>query len=80
LGIVVLNYNLTKIIEMKNYYNAYLIDKKPIGSVFAAKTPACMITAYKSGKVLFQGNDSDKEAIKRSGASWYWPYVRHWFR
>jgi ribonuclease HIII len=69
LGIVVLNYNLTKIIEMKNYYNAYLIDKKPIGSVFAAKTPACMITAYKSGKVLFQGNDSDKEAIKWGSAA-----------
>lgn len=53
---------------MKNYYASYLLDKQPPGSLFAAKTPSCMITAYKSGKVLFQGNDSEKEAGKWGSA------------
>jgi ribonuclease HIII len=69
LGNVVLNSDLNKMIEMKNYYETYLIEKNPTGSLFAAKTPACMITAYKSGKVLFQGNDSEKEASKWGSAS-----------
>lgn len=55
---------MNEIMEMKNHYGSLLIDKNIPGSVFAAKTPACMITAYKSGKVLFQGNDSEKEAGK----------------
>ncbi|OIK10039.1 ribonuclease HIII [Bacillus sp. MUM 116] len=54
---------------MKDYYSTYLIDKTPPGSLFAAKTPSCMITAYKSGKVLFQGNDCEKEAGKWGEAS-----------
>lgn len=68
MGNVVLNSDLNKMIEMKNYYETYLIDKHPTGSLFAAKTPACMITAYKSGKVLFQGSDSEKEAGKWGSA------------
>ena len=62
MGNVVLNLAMSKISEMKNYYGKQLLDKNIPGSVFAAKTPSCMITAYKSGKVLFQGNDSEKEA------------------
>ncbi len=54
---------------MKSYYGKYLLDKNLPGSVFAAKMSACMITAYKSGKVLFQGNDSEKEASKWGSAS-----------
>lgn len=54
---------------MKDYYASYLVEKLPPGSMFAAKTPACMITAYKSGKVLFQGNDSEKEASKWGSAA-----------
>ncbi|MEH7417201.1 ribonuclease HIII [Neobacillus drentensis] len=62
MGNVVLNLEMSKINEMKNYYAKQLVDKNIPGSVFAAKTPACMITAYKSGKVLFQGNDCESEA------------------
>lgn len=47
---------------MKKYYSKQLLEKNPPGSVFSAKTPGCVITAYNSGKVLFQGNDSEKEA------------------
>ncbi len=63
-GNVVLNLEMSKINELKNYYAKQLLDKNIPGSVFAAKTPSCMITAYKSGKVLFQGNDSESEARK----------------
>ena len=69
MGNVVLNQDLNEIMKMKNHYSASLLDKNPPGSVFAAKTTACMITAYKSGKVLFQGNDSEKEASKWGNAS-----------
>ncbi|WP_310175920.1 ribonuclease HIII [Neobacillus niacini] len=64
MGNVVLKRDLNEMSKMKDYYSSYLIDKTPPGSLFAAKTPACMITAYKSGKVLFQGNDCEKEAGK----------------
>ncbi|MFZ7945620.1 ribonuclease HIII [Neobacillus sp. 19] len=69
MGNVVLQMDLAKISEMKTYYGKQLLDKNIPGGVFAAKTPACMITAYKSGKVLFQGNDCEKEAGKWSSAS-----------
>jgi ribonuclease HIII len=55
--------------EMKSYYGKYLVDKNPPGSTFAAKTPGCMITAYQSGKVLFQGNACETEASKWGGAA-----------
>ncbi|MBU8879630.1 ribonuclease HIII [Bacillus sp. FJAT-29790] len=61
---VVLIKELNEIYEMKVYYRSYLSDKLPPGSVFAAKTPSCSITAYKSGKVLFQGSSSESEAGK----------------
>jgi ribonuclease HIII len=69
MGNIVLNLEMNKIMEMRNYYGKNLLDKNIPGSVFAAKTPACMITAYKSGKVLFQGNDSEKEASRWGSAS-----------
>jgi ribonuclease HIII len=50
--------------KMKNYYEAVLVGKNPPGSIFSAKTKACVITAYKSGKVLFQGANSEDEAKK----------------
>lgn len=68
-GNVVLNVEMSKMNEMKRYYEKQLLDKNIPGSVFAAKTPACMITAYKSGKVLFQGNDCEKEAGKWGNSS-----------
>lgn len=61
---VVLVKNLIEINEMKNYYEAYLSEKIPPGGVFTAKTPTCQVTAYKSGKVLFQGSGCQAEANK----------------
>jgi ribonuclease HIII len=69
MGTVVLKLEMNKIMEIKNYYGKNIIDKNPPGSVFAAKTSACMITAYKSGKVMFQGNNSEIEASKWGTAS-----------
>ena len=62
LGNVVIKLGINEITEMKKYYSKQLVEKNPPGSVFSAKTPGCVITAYNSGKVLFQGNDSEKEA------------------
>lgn len=59
---VVLNRSMNEIVEMKKYYDGKLLEKAPPGSVFSAKTSNCTITAYKSGKVLFQGNGSEAEA------------------
>ncbi|MDR4948805.1 ribonuclease HIII [Neobacillus cucumis] len=64
MGNVVLKLEMSKINEMKNYYAKQLLDKNIPGGLFAAKTAGCMITAYKSGKVMFQGNDCEKEAGK----------------
>lgn len=61
---VVLVKSLNEIAEMKIYYQSSLSDSNPTGSIFAAKTPNCAITAYKSGKVLFQGSGSGIEAAK----------------
>jgi ribonuclease HIII len=50
--------------EMERYYSASLLDKIPNGALFAAKLPDCTITAYKSGKVLFQGKAAGQEAAR----------------
>ena len=54
---------------MKSYYQAKLLPKNPSHSVFSAKTASCTITAYKSGKVLFQGSGSEAEAERWGGDS-----------
>lgn len=64
---VVLIREWKEIMNMKNYYQENLVEKNPPGSVFSAKTSGCMITAYKSGKVLFQGTNSEEEAKKWGG-------------
>ncbi|MDY0408616.1 DUF3378 domain-containing protein [Paracerasibacillus soli] len=48
---------------MKQYYHHALIDI-PQGAVFRAKTNFAVITAYRSGKVLFQGSAPEKEVEK----------------
>lgn len=48
--------------EMKEFYKANLTSKVPPGGVFCAKTAGCTITAYRSGKVLFQGATHAAEA------------------
>ncbi|WP_339228333.1 ribonuclease HIII [Oceanobacillus sp. FSL K6-2867] len=51
------------IYEMKSYYQNEL-NTTPPGAVFRAKTNAAVITAYQSGKVLFQGSAPEVEAGK----------------
>ncbi|MCH1627319.1 ribonuclease HIII [Fredinandcohnia quinoae] len=60
----VLKVNEITIKKMKSHYSNQLIEKIPQGGVFVAKLPACTVTAYKSGKVLFQGGDAQSEADK----------------
>ncbi|MRX71794.1 ribonuclease HIII [Bacillus lacus] len=51
-------------IKMKKAYQKHLSPKTPPGGVFAAKLTGCTITAYQSGKVLFQGVSAAEEAGK----------------
>lgn len=51
----------SQIQEMKAYYENHLIKEVPY-SVFRAKVNQITITAYQSGKVLFQGANADLEA------------------
>src|SRR5690625_1492862 len=48
---------------MQRAYKHSLI-KTPQGAIFRAKTQHAVITAYRSGKVLFQGNSAKLEAKK----------------
>src|SRR5699024_8126276 len=48
---------------MQTYYQPYL-EKSPQGPMFRARTPNAVITAYKSGKVLFQGANPTDEIVK----------------
>ncbi|SIO02008.1 ribonuclease HIII [Carnobacterium alterfunditum] len=58
------------LIDMKQYYTDYLKSSTPPGGFFAAKKEAVNITGYNSGKVLFQGANSEKEAaVWKSKAS-----------
>ncbi|WP_077621300.1 ribonuclease HIII [Sediminibacillus massiliensis] len=61
MGQVVLKVSNKEIEKMKSYYINSL-KQSPPGAVFSAKTPSCSITAYKSGKVLFQGKAPEAEA------------------
>ncbi|MEH7384339.1 ribonuclease HIII [Bacillus sp. JJ1521] len=60
----VLKCTLNTIEKMKMQYKNQLQDKVPQGGIFVAKLSSCTITAYKSGKVLFQGNSALVEAEK----------------
>ncbi|MDF0729044.1 ribonuclease HIII [Cytobacillus sp. S13-E01] len=52
--------------KMKQHYSSSLTNKIPPGGLFVAKLSNCTVTAYKSGKVLFQGSDSILESSKWS--------------
>ncbi|WP_186576211.1 ribonuclease HIII [Aquibacillus kalidii] len=60
---VVLKLPQGKIKEMEAYYK-HSLKSAPPGAIFAAKTSNASITAYKSGKVLFQGKAPENEANK----------------
>lgn len=61
---VVILLSSDQISNVKRYYSTHLIEKLPPGSLFAAQLQACTITAYKSGKVLFQGEQAASEASR----------------
>ena len=61
---VVLKKTNEDMIKMMDYYRSSLTSKTPPGGLFTAKTSNCTITAYKSGKVLFQGGGCEAEAGK----------------
>ncbi len=48
--------------QMKDHYKKVLVDKLPPGAIFVAKPSGCTVTAYKSGKVLFQGANGEGES------------------
>lgn len=60
---VVLSLPSDQIQKMQAYYQADL-KPSPQHAAFAAKTSDCSITAYRSGKVVFQGKNPDAEAQK----------------
>ncbi len=61
---IVIETSASEIKKMKTYYEPFLIDKTPPGSIFLAKKNGCTITAYRSGKVMFQGANNEAEASK----------------
>lgn len=50
--------------QMKAYYRSYLLNKQIPYTSFAAKKDGTTITAYTSGKVMFQGTNAAIEADK----------------
>mgnify|MGYP001390581404 CR=1 FL=1 len=52
---------------LQTRYQDQLVTKLPPGALFRAETSHCAITAYKSGKVLFQGKEAETEAAKWEG-------------
>lgn len=48
--------------EIIQHYQKYQIERKAPGVIFAAKLSDVTITAYRSGKILFQGAGADREA------------------
>lgn len=67
---IVIQTNSTVIEDMKQQYKHSLTPKIPQGGIFMAKVPSCTITAYKSGKVMFQGGRAEAEASR-------WQTVSH---
>ena len=62
--VIVLNEN--EMPKVLNFYEQNKITRNAPGVIFAAKTADTSITAYRSGKVLFQGAGADREAARWS--------------
>ncbi|MDT2759492.1 ribonuclease HIII [Enterococcus xiangfangensis] len=60
----VLKLSKAEIQKLKMYYSDHLLNKKVPYSEFSAKKNGTSITAYTSGKVLFQGNNAEQEAAR----------------
>ncbi|MFC0522391.1 ribonuclease HIII [Pontibacillus salicampi] len=65
----VLKLSKQQIYSMKKHYYTSLKGSTPPGSIFSAKVQGCSITAYQSGKVLFQGPNHFQEANKWGNAA-----------
>jgi ribonuclease HIII len=61
---VVIKVSQKTISEMMNYYQHGLLHKKVPYTVFVAKKGQTTITAYTSGKVMFQGSQAETEAAR----------------
>lgn len=59
---VTLKMSPQEIEKIENYYNSYKKDKKPDYSVFQARKDKVTVTAYQTGKVVFQGQGAVEEA------------------
>lgn len=66
---IVLQLSATQQQQIKDYYKNKLIERKAPGVLFAAKLSDTAITAYKSGKVMFQGGGAEREAARWSSES-----------
>lgn len=60
---IVLIFSKDKLNDIHSYYKNH-ITKHPPNSLFLAKVGSTTVSAYKSGKVMFQGRDAGKEAEK----------------
>ncbi len=65
---VTLKLSKQQIEKMKNHYQNYLVDPVPY-SEFRAKIDGTTITAYTSGKVLFQGKQAEQDAAQWQDAA-----------
>ncbi|WLD92301.1 ribonuclease HIII [Alkalihalobacillus sp. AL-G] len=63
----VLKLTKDQISRLEDTYKSFLQDTVPQGGQFVAKVDGCTITAYRSGKVLFQGATAEQESAKWSG-------------
>ncbi|MFD1735962.1 ribonuclease HIII [Bacillus salitolerans] len=61
--------NSTIMDKIKAQYKGYLLEKIPPGGLYTAKLPNCVVTAYKSGKVMFQGAGANLEAARWESVS-----------
>jgi len=61
---VVLHLSPSQISNIQSYYSAHLFENLPPGSLYVVRLQSCTITAYKSGKVLFQGEQAESEASR----------------
>lgn len=50
--------------SIQHFYKDALIERKAPGVIFAVKLSDTAITAYKSGKVMFQGAGAEREAAR----------------
>lgn len=50
--------------SIQHFYKDALIERKAPGVIFAVKLSDTAITAYKSGKVMFQGSGAEREAAR----------------